>query len=102
MAEGNTFVRTSIEKSVQDLPALPTVVMRILKETESTDTCAQTIERMLGSEQALASKVLRVVNSAYYGLSGQVTSLSQAVMILGMPQVRNLVLSVSAVSVMKP
>lgn len=102
MADGNPFVKTSIEKSVQDLPALPGVVSRILKETESPDACAITIERMLSSEQALASKVLRVVNSAYYGLSGQVTSLSQAIVILGLQQIRNLVLSVSAFSSIKP
>lgn len=102
MADGNPFVKTSIEKSVQDLPALPGVVTRILKETESPDACAVTIERMLSSEQALASKVLRVVNSAYYGLSGQVTSLSQAIVILGLQQIRNLVLSVSAFSSIKP
>ena len=102
MADGNPFVKTSIEKSVQDLPALPTVVMRILKETESPDACTQTIERMLAADQALTSKVLRVVNSAYYGLSGQVTSLSQAIVILGLQQIRNLVLSVSAYSAIKP
>lgn len=102
MADGNPFVKTSIEKSVQDLPALPSVVMRILKETESPDACTQTIERMLAADQALTSKVLRVVNSAYYGLSGQVTSLSQAIVILGLQQIRNLVLSVSAYSAIKP
>ncbi len=98
----NKFVRLSIEKSLRDLPALPGIVARVLKETENPDVSAQGIERLLSSDQALASKVLRVVNSAYYGLSGQVTSLSQAVMILGMPQVRNLVLSVSAINTMKP
>src|SRR5436190_6608594 len=102
MAEANPFVKKSIEKSVQDLPALPSVVTRILRETESPDACAQNIERMISAEQALASKVLRVVNSAYYGLSGQVTSLSQAIVILGLQQVRNLVLSVSAISSIKP
>lgn len=98
----NQFVRLSVEKSLRDLPALPAVVTRVLKETENPDVSAQTVEKLLGSDQALASKVLRVVNSAYYGLGGQVTSLSQAIMILGMPQVRNLVLSVSAISTMKP
>ncbi|MBC8063657.1 MAG: HDOD domain-containing protein [Chlorobia bacterium] len=102
MSVGNPFVKSSIERSVQDLPALPSVVMRILKETESPTACAVTIERMLSADQALASKVLRVVNSAYYGLSGQVVSLSQAIVILGMQQVRNLVLSVSAYSAIKP
>lgn len=98
----NSFVKKSIEKALQDLPALPNVVARVLRETESPDANAATVERMISADQALASKVLRVVNSAYYGLSGQVTSLSQAIVILGMHQVRNLVLSVSAISMMRP
>jgi putative nucleotidyltransferase with HDIG domain len=98
----NKFVRLSIEKSLHDLPALPGIVAQVIKETESPDASAHSIEKLLSSDQALASKVLRVVNSSYYGLSGQITSLSQAIMILGMPQVRNLVLSVSAISTMKP
>lgn len=98
----NKFVRLSIEKSIRDLPALPGIVARVLEETEDPNGSAQSVEKLLSSDQALASKVLRVVNSAYYGLSGQITSLSQAIMILGMTQVRNLVLSVSALSVLKP
>jgi putative nucleotidyltransferase with HDIG domain len=98
----NKFVRLSIEKSLRDLPALPGVVARVVKETESQEVSAHKIEELISSDQALASKVLRVVNSSYYGLSGKITSLSQAIMILGMPQVRNLVLSVSAISMMKP
>jgi HD-like signal output (HDOD) protein len=77
-------------------------VSKIIQETNDPNSSTQSVERLLSSDQALASKVLRVVNSAYYGLSGQVTSLSQATMILGMLQVRNLVLSVSAMSTIKP
>jgi HD-like signal output (HDOD) protein len=98
----NKFIRLSIEKSLHDLPALPGIVAQVIRETENPDASAHSIEKLLSSDQALASKVLRVVNSSYYGLSGQITSLSQAIMILGMPQVRNLVLSVSAISTMKP
>lgn len=98
----NNFLRLGLEKSLRDLPALPGIVSQVIQETQSADASAQKIEKLLSSDQALASKVLRVVNSAYYGLSGQITSLSQAIMILGMPQVRNLVLSVSAISTMKP
>jgi HD-like signal output (HDOD) protein len=96
-----SFIRKSIEQSLHELPALPSVVTHVLQETENPDATATAIERLICSEQALAAKVLRVVNSAYYGLSGQVTSLSQAVVILGMHQIRNLVLSVSAMSSMQ-
>lgn len=102
VAQQNSFVKKSIEKALTDLPALPAVVARVLQETERPDGSAATVERLIAADQALASKVLRVVNSAYYGLAGQVTSLSQAIVILGMQQVRNLVLGVSAIGSMKP
>ncbi len=98
----NRFIRKTIEKSLRDLPALPTVVMRVLQETEKPDVCAAGVEKLICSDQALTMKVLRVVNSAYYGLSGQVASLNQALVILGMQQVRNLVLSVAAIETLQP
>ena len=95
----SNFVKLKIQKALKDLPALPEVVNRVLKETENPDCSAATVERMLLSDQALTSKVLRVVNSAYYGLSGQVSNLGQAIVILGVQQIRNLVLSVGAINV---
>lgn len=97
----NRFLRKTIEKALKDLPALPAVVTRVLQETEQPNASAAQVEKLICTDQALTMKVLRVVNSAYYGLSGQVTSLSQAVVILGMQQIRNLVLSVGAVSTMQ-
>jgi len=97
----NRFLRKTIEKALKDLPALPAVVTRVLQETEQPNASAAQVERLICTDQALTMKVLRVVNSAYYGLSGQVTSLSQAVVILGMQQIRNLVLSVGAVSTLQ-
>ncbi len=92
------FIERSIQKTLRELPALPNAVLKVVEETNKPEPSALQIERYVSSDQALASKVLRVVNSAYYGLSGQVTSLSQSIMILGMQQVRNLVLSVGAIS----
>ncbi|HWD40784.1 MAG TPA: HDOD domain-containing protein [Fimbriimonas sp.] len=92
------FIQRSIEKSLRELPALPDAVMRVVEETNKAEPSVAKIEKYVSTDQALASKVLRVVNSAYYGLSGQVSSLGQSVMILGIQQVRNLVLSVGAIS----
>ncbi len=92
------FIQRSIQKTLRELPALPDAVLRVVEETNKPEPSASQIERYVSSDQALASKVLRVVNSAYYGLSGQVTSLGQSIMILGMQQVRNLVLSVGAIT----
>lgn len=92
----NRFLKKTIERSLRDLPALPTVVVRVIEETQRPDVSPVDVERLIGTDQALTAKVLRVVNSAYYGLSGQVSSLGQALIILGMQQVRNMVLSVAA------
>ena len=94
----NRFLKLTIEKSLRDLPTLPVVVTRVIEETDRPEATAHSVEEVLSTDQALTTKVLRVVNSAYYGLSGQVTSVSQAIVILGMHQVRNLALSVGALS----
>lgn len=55
------------------------------------------MEAHIQRDPALTAQVLRVVNSAYYGLSGQIASVGQAIVILGVQQVRNLALSVGAI-----
>lgn len=94
-------VKFLVKRSIQDLPAPPSILTRILRETENEDTTATDLERLISSDQALAARVLKVVNSAYYGLSGQVSSLSQAVVILGVHQIRNLALSITSLSMIK-
>ncbi len=94
-------LRSYIERSLQELPALPPVINRILQITEDPHTSAQDLERVLAHEPALVAKMLRVVNSAYYGLASQVSSISHAVTILGFHQVRNLALSVAAFALVR-
>lgn len=93
------LVRDALTKAAQELPPLPSVMVRVLQLTENSNSgTVNEIEALLKSDQAISSKLLRVVNSPYFGLSGQVASVSQAVVILGFQQVRNLVLSVSMMS----
>ncbi len=94
-------LRRYIERSIQDLPALPAVVSKVLELTERPEATATDLERLINSDQAIASKVLRVVNSAFYGLRSQVSTISHASVILGFTQVRNLVLSMAAMSLVK-
>jgi len=91
-----------IEAAIKGLPPLPAIVTKILEETERDTVSVAQVEQLLGADQALVAKVLRIVNSSYYGLSGQVRSLNQAIVILGMQQVRNLVLGISAMGILQP
>lgn len=85
-----------------DMPALPGIPERLLNEIDSGTSSPSDIEKLLGSDPALAAKTLRIVNSDYYGLSREVDNLSQAILVLGMQQIRNLVMSVAVQSDLVP
>lgn len=92
------FARRSIFKSLGDLPPLPAVASKVIVEAESPDASPASMEAIIHSDPAIAAKALKVVNSAYYGLPGQVSSLTQACMLLGVQQIRNIVLGMCAMN----
>jgi putative nucleotidyltransferase with HDIG domain len=94
-------LRRYIERSIQDLPALPVAVTKVLEMTESATATASDLDRLISADPGLSTKVLRVVNSAYYGMSTQISTTSHAIVILGFQQIRNLVLSMAAMSLVK-
>jgi HD-like signal output (HDOD) protein len=55
------------------------------------------IAQVIAKDQALASKTIKLVNSAFYGMSKKVTSISQAIIILGLNTVNNLMMAISVV-----
>ncbi len=91
-------IRKRLEQSLKELPPLPSAVAKVLDETNRQDPDMHKIDEIVSGDQALASKVLRIVNSAYYGLSRQVSSVHQAVLILGIQQIRTITLSVGSIS----
>lgn len=95
------LVRRSLEGSIKELPPLPTAVLKILEVMARPDPSAIDIEAIVSADQALTAKMLRVVNSAYYGLARQISNVGQAVVILGLQQVRNVTLAVGASSTFK-
>ncbi|RMG18541.1 MAG: HDOD domain-containing protein [Planctomycetota bacterium] len=88
-------VAAEIVAKIRDLPPLPSVVVRMHELLTDANTTAREIERLLASEPAIASKVLCIANSAYYGVGQRVGTLSHAVMVLGFNTVRNVVFASS-------
>lgn len=86
----------TLEKKLADLPPLPAVVSRIMAMVNDPRASAEDLNRLISLDQGLASKMLRIVNSAYYGFPKRIGTLTHAVVILGFNTVRNLVLGVSA------
>ncbi|MGE0001846.1 MAG: HDOD domain-containing protein [Fimbriimonadaceae bacterium] len=92
------FSIRALSKAMVDLPALPTVVLQVMKAADKEDTTTSEIEGYILGDTALCIKLLKVVNSAYFGLPRQVTSIGQAIGILGLARVRSLVLTVGVLS----
>ncbi|MGD9547237.1 MAG: HDOD domain-containing protein [Candidatus Krumholzibacteriia bacterium] len=79
-----------ILKRIKELPPLPVVVNKLIRIMESDRSSAEDVKEVLSSDQAMAGKVLKLVNSSFYGLSGEVSTISRAVVILGFAAIRNL------------
>jgi len=90
----NKNVRAVIDQ-INNLPTLPQVVTRVIQLSENPDTSASDIARVISSDQALMTKVLKVVNSAYFGLPRKISTLTQATVILGFNTVKNLAITAS-------
>ena len=81
-------------QSCKTLPALPTLPVRILKICREEQGDATLLAELIGQDPAITAKVLAVSNSAYYGgVRHNVTSLLQAVTLLGMNAVGTLAFS---------
>ncbi|MCX6600604.1 MAG: HDOD domain-containing protein [bacterium] len=84
-------------RNIRSLPTLPDVAVRLLEMGESPTASMRDLARWIEKDTALAARVLKLVNSSFFGVAREVSSVRHALMILGMAHLRNLVLS-SAVS----
>ncbi len=84
--------------SSDELPTLPTVASEIITLTAREDTTLADIANLVSKDTALSAKILKVSNSAFYSFAQQISSINQAVSILGINAVRSLVLSFSFLS----
>ncbi len=90
-----------ITRRIQSLPTLPPVVKKLTTMVESPDVTAKDVGKLISSDQVLSAKVLKLVNSSFYGLSGKVSSISHAVILLGFNVIKGVVLSASVFDIME-
>lgn len=78
------------------IPALPDLVLRVVNLLNRPETEPEELERHIRYDQALVAKLLSMVNSPFYGVMRKITTVSDAIMVLGFRGVRSLVLASSA------
>jgi HD-like signal output (HDOD) protein len=85
----------NIVDRIVDLPTLPQVVTTIMTLLEDPQSSAKDINDVMRNDPALAAKILKLVNSAFYGLPNSVSSIQQAIAILGFNTIKSLAISAS-------
>ncbi|HSW46786.1 MAG TPA: HDOD domain-containing protein [Phycisphaerae bacterium] len=80
---------------IGEISTLPEVTAKIISVVDDPKSTARDLHKIIKNDPALASKILKVVNSAFYGLPGQVSDLDRAIVLLGMSAVKNIAISAS-------
>lgn len=90
---GFLLTEEALRGKAASLPALPAMASELLASLGQDDVDVATLARHITSDQSLAARALRIANSPFYGLAGRVTTIQDAVVILGFRAIRSLVLS---------
>src|SRR5918996_3970541 len=75
----------------EEFKTIPQIAMRVCQLIAKEDSTIREIEEVLRLDPILVSRLLRMVNSAYYGIRYRVESISKAVVFIGLKNLRNLV-----------
>lgn len=80
---------------IKDLPTVPSVLTKLVSLSIDSALNADSLADIVGIDQTISAKLLRIANSAFYGCRGKVSSVSRAIMILGFSEVKSLALGMS-------
>lgn len=82
-------------KGISHIATLPEITLRIIELVEDPSSTAQDLNNIIANDPALCSRILKVVNSAFYGLPRQIGSINRAVVLLGLNAVKNIAIAAS-------
>ena len=82
-------------REISHIATLPEITMKIIDLVEDPKSTAQDLHRVISNDPALCSRILKVVNSSFYGLPGQIGSINRAIVMLGLNAVKNIAIAAS-------
>ncbi|MFC1544890.1 HDOD domain-containing protein [Gemmatimonadota bacterium] len=95
--QSNDEIKNKLNSSIEKMPSLPTTVGKIVQLANDINSSAKDILAVIQLDPVVAAKVMKLINSAYYGMPNKV-SLKQAVVLLGINTIKNLALSSAIVT----
>jgi HD-like signal output (HDOD) protein len=82
-------------KKISNIATLPEVTARIVATVEDPKSSASELHQIVSHDPALVTRILKVVNSAFYGLPGQIASVERAIVLLGLNAIKNIAVAAS-------
>ena len=99
-SENQQELKSRIIQSIKDLPPMPQVVVKIQHLISDLNSDVTDLAAIIESDQAVAAKVLKMANSAYFGMSGKISSIHQASILLGYQTLGEIVTMAGAVGIL--
>jgi HD-like signal output (HDOD) protein len=88
-------VVTNAIREISHIATLPEVTVKVVELVENPKSTAQDLNKVISTDPALCSRILKVVNSSFYGLPGQIGSINRAIVMLGLNAVKNIAIAAS-------
>jgi putative nucleotidyltransferase with HDIG domain len=85
-------LKTSIVRQIDSLPSPPATVSRVLEVTANPESCGDDLVNAILPDQAMCTAILKIANSAFFGIPREVATMDKAVNVLGFNEVHNIVL----------
>jgi HD-like signal output (HDOD) protein len=88
-------------REISHIATLPEITLKIVSIVEDPSSTAQDLHKVISKDPALCTRILKVVNSAFYGLPGQIGSINRAIVLLGLNAVKNIAIAASLAKLFK-
>ncbi|MDX2130841.1 MAG: HDOD domain-containing protein [Planctomycetota bacterium] len=82
-------------REISHIATLPEITVKVVELVENPKSTAQDLHKVISADPALCSRILKVVNSSFYGLPGQIASINRAIVMLGLNAVKNIAIAAS-------
>ncbi|RCS48224.1 HDOD domain-containing protein [Bremerella cremea] len=87
---------------VRNIATLPEVASKVRQLVDDPECTADDVDRVVRNDPALSTRILRVVNSSFYGMPGQFSSVKRAIVFLGLNAIKNITIAASLNKIFRP
>jgi len=88
-------------KNAGQMPSLPTIYYEIEREVDNPRSSLESISDIIGKDQGLTTRLLKLANSALYGFSARIETIAEAIQMIGTREMRDLALATTVINAFK-